>query len=117
MYVFLDLVADAYFRNQGAGTSKGIMRIESITSKSHRDSHICGLSIARSACVMATPALAAYSCDPNALSNFMLEHMLDCSACLEGALDGNHVECATYHELYERLAGLGGATAPMVFAY
>ncbi len=56
-------------------------------------------------------------CCPNALSNELLEHMLDCEACLSESLQEEMVGCSLYRHLQEQIASRGGPTKPIVFSY
>ncbi len=56
-------------------------------------------------------------CCPNALSNQLLEHMLDCDHCLSGSLDHEMVSCPIYKNLQEQIALCGGPTRSLVLAY
>ena len=66
------------------------------------------------------PSWAARSenhCSPNSLSNELVEHMLECDACLGESLDEEMVGCSVYKSLQEQIALRGGPTKPLVLAY
>jgi len=60
---------------------------------------------------------AARRSNSNSLSNELLEHMLDCDACLGESLDEEMVGCSAYRKLQEKIVSCGGPTKPLIFAY
>lgn len=57
------------------------------------------------------------NCCPNALSELLLEHMLDCHTCLSGSLDHEMMSCPVYEDLQAQIALCGRPSKPLVFAY
>jgi hypothetical protein len=58
-------------------------------------------------------------CYANALSEQLLEHMLDCDACLNTSRDCEYemMSCPVHRDLQEQIVAFGGPTKPLVLAF